>query len=759
MQTHVLGFPRMGASRELKFALERHWRGELSAQGLVDIGRELTVRHWEIQREAGLSLVAVGDFSFYDHVLDTAAMLGLLPGRFADEPRPLFPETYFAMARGDAEKNLPPLDMTKWFDTNYHYLAPEITPGMTPRLARQAVIEDARLAVSLGHRPKAVLLGPLTFLSLCRAEDGADRFELLPGIMAVYREILQQLAPLCPVIQIDEPILCTEMATAAKAYFKPASVMLRAAAEGAKLLLATYFGGLGENLDLALESGFDILHLDATRAGHELSGVADRLLGDMSLSLGLVSGRNIWKTDLARAVATARDMARKLGEDRLLIGTGCSLLHCPVDLERERALAPDVRRTMSFAVQKCREVAVIAEAAEGWDHAETLAKNAADLAAGRDNPLACDPAVRRRLEGVTPAMLSRQSPFAERKKAQQARLNLPLLPTTTIGSFPQTAAIRAARLALRRGEMDQAGYRAAMQEAIADAVARQEALSLDVLVHGEPERNDMVEYFGQMLGGFCFTENGWVQSYGSRCVKPPVIFGDVSRPAPMTVDWIGHAQSLTQKPVKGMLTGPVTILNWSFVREDIPRAEVCRQIALAVRDEVADLERAGTPIIQIDEAAFREGLPLGRADQEAYLTWAVECFRLTASGVSDATQIHTHMCYSEFGTIIRWIAAMDADVISIECSRSKMELLSAFGEFEYPNDIGPGIYDIHSPRVPGVEEMAGLLRKAMAVIPAERLWVNPDCGLKTRDWPETMASLANVVAAAKMLRAEIEAEK
>ncbi len=755
MQTHVLGFPRMGAARELKFALERHWRGELPASDLAAVGRDLMVRHWNVQRDAGLTYVTVGDFSFYDHVLDTAAMFGLVPGRFADMDRPLFPDVMFAMARGDADRNLPAMDMTKWFDTNYHYIVPEIAPGMTPRLGRATVVDDARLAVSLGHRPKAALVGPLTFLSLCREEDGADRFELLPGIMAAYRELLRQLSPLCPVIQIDEPILCTDMERQARAYFRPACEMLCAAAEGSRLVLATYFGGLGENLDLALESGFDILHLDATRAGHELSEVARRLPPAMSLSLGLVSGRNIWKTDLARAVETTRGMADRLGPDRVMVGSSCSLLHCPVDLERETALDSVVRRTMAFAVQKCREAAVIAEAAEGWDHAAILSRTAADLAAGRDNPQARDPAVRRRLEGVVPTMLSRKSPFAERKKAQQERLALPLLPATTIGSFPQTAAIRAARLALRRGEMDQPGYRAAMQAAIADAVARQEALGLDVLVHGEPERNDMVEYFGQMLAGFCFTENGWVQSYGSRCVKPPVIFGDVSRPHPMTVDWIGHARSLTAKPVKGMLTGPVTILNWSFVREDIPRSEVCRQIALAVRDEVLDLERAGVPIIQIDEAAFREGLPLARANQEAYLTWAVECFRLTASGVSDATQIHTHMCYSEFGTIIRWIAAMDADVISIECSRSAMALLDAFREYEYPNDIGPGIYDIHSPRVPGVEEMAGLVRKAAAVIPAERLWVNPDCGLKTRDWPETMASLKNMVAAAKVLREEI----
>jgi 5-methyltetrahydropteroyltriglutamate--homocysteine methyltransferase len=755
MESHVLGFPRIGASRELKFALERHWRGELSASELSDIGRELAVRHWSIQRDAGLGYVTVGDFSFYDHVLDTAVMLGLAPPRHAAAGRPLFPDTYFAMARGDASRNVAALDMTKWFDTNYHYIVPEIDPGMTPTLARAPVVDDARLAASLGHRPKAALLGPVTFLSLCRLHGGADRFELLPDIAAIYREVVRRLAPLCPIIQIDEPILCTDMPAAARAYFKPAWEMLREAAGGSRLLLAAYFGGLGENLDLALDCGCHALHLDLVRGGHELAAVVGRIPGDMALSLGIVNGRNIWKTDLVQAVSTVRGVADRLGDERVMVATSCSLVHVPVDVGTERALDPVWRGAMAFAVQKCREAVVIAEAASGWDHTAALSEHEACRAARDADRRTCDPAVRQRLKALVPAMRSRRSPFATRRAVQQKRLGLPLLPTTTIGSFPQTADIRAARLALRRGETDHAAYAAAMRQVIADAVARQEALGLDVLVHGEPERTDMVEYFGQMLAGFCFTENGWVQSYGSRCVKPPVICGDVSRPKAMTVDWITHAQSLTHKPVKGMLTGPVTILNWSFVREDIPRAEVCRQIALAMRDETLDLERAGTPIIQIDEAAFREGLPLARADREDYLAMAVDCFRLTAAGVSDATQIHTHMCYSEFGDVIRWIAAMDADVISIECSRSAMALLEVFGEFEYPNDIGPGVYDIHSPRVPGVQELAGLVRRALAVIPAARLWVNPDCGLKTRDWPETMASLKNMVAAARLVRAEI----
>ncbi|MFZ5811478.1 MAG: 5-methyltetrahydropteroyltriglutamate--homocysteine S-methyltransferase [Thermodesulfobacteriota bacterium] len=758
MESHILGFPRVGAARELKFALERHWRGEMSARELADLGRDLTARHWKVQADAGLSLVAVGDFSFYDHVLDTAVMLGLTPERFADGS-PVFPDRYFRMARGDAEKNVPAMDMTKWFDTNYHYIVPELIPGMVPRLSRATVIEDARLARDLGYRPKAVLLGPVTFLSLCKVSGGLERFELLPEVAAVYREVLRQLVPLCPWIEIDEPVLCTDMPLAARAAFLPACAMLREGAKGARLMLGTFFGGLGDNLDLALASGFDALHLDLTRSGDRLGEVLDRLPGGMALSLGLVDGRNIWKTDLERAVSTARDAASRLGRDRVFAASGCSLLHSPVDVDLEDGLDPALRRTMAFAVQKCREVGIIGEVLAGVEHGAALRGNAADLAAGRGLPGVRDPEVRRRLETVTPEMLSRHSPFAERKKCQDAALGLPLLPTTTIGSFPQTADIRAARLALRRGDIDPAAYEARIREVIADVVARQEALGLDVLVHGEPERNDMVEYFGQMLRGFAFTGNGWVQSYGSRCVKPPVIYADVSRPGPMTVSWIGHARSLTQRPVKGMLTGPVTILNWSFVRDDLPRSEVCRQIALAMRDEVLDLERSGVPVIQIDEAAFREGLPLARADQEAYLTWAVDCFRLTSSGVADQTQIHTHMCYSEFGGIIRWIAAMDADVVSIESSRSKMELLEAFREYEYPNDIGPGVYDIHSPRVPGVEEMAGLVRRALEVVPAGRLWINPDCGLKTRAWPEAMASLANMVQAARIVRAECQNRK
>ncbi|GAB7080375.1 5-methyltetrahydropteroyltriglutamate--homocysteine S-methyltransferase [Megalodesulfovibrio paquesii] len=756
METHVLGFPRIGSARELKVALEKRWRGESSAEQLDATARELKIRHWALQREAGLSLVAVGDFSLYDHVLDTAVALGLVPPRFVAQDGESAQDRYFRMARGDAARNLPAMAMKKWFDTNYHFMVPELSPGLQPTPGGLPAIEDAALAQSLGFRPKTVLLGPITFLSLCREDHGADRWALMPALLEAYAELVRQAAVRSKWIQLDEPILCTEMSPDARAFFAQSCKAIRRAAGDCPVMLAAYYGPLGRNLELALDSGFAAVHVDAVRGRQELEAVVSRLPGGMRLSLGLVDGRNIWKTDLNAARQRAEELARRLGVERLLLGSSCSLLHSPVDLESETLLPARERRWMAFAAQKCREVAALGEAVAGNADEAFFAENAACLAERRAAPELCDPAVRERIAAVEPAMTRRQSPFPVRKGLQQAALQLPLLPTTTIGSFPQTAEIRTARLAHRRGEMSNDAYAQFLEQTIADTVARQEALGLDVLVHGESERNDMVEYFGQMLQGFRFSGNGWVQSYGSRCVKPPIILGDVSRPGPMTLRWIGHAQSLTRKPVKGMLTGPVTILNWSFVRDDLPRSEVCRQIALAIRDEVQDLEAAGVQIIQIDEAAFREGLPLAPEAQETYLEWAVEAFRLASSGVQDGTQIHTHMCYSEFGPILRWIAAMDADVVSIESSRSGMTLLQAFNDFDYPNDIGPGIYDIHSPRVPEVEEMVQLLRKALEVIDAERLWVNPDCGLKTRAWPETMRSLANLVAAAKAVRAEVQ---
>jgi 5-methyltetrahydropteroyltriglutamate--homocysteine methyltransferase len=753
MKSHVLGFPRIGAGRELKQALEDYWKGVSDAEALVAVGNRLQERHWRIQQEAGLSLVATGDFSFYDHILDTIAMLGAIPPRFRDEGSgPELPlASYFRMARGDASHNLPPLEMTKWFDTNYHYLVPEFTPDLEFRPASHRIVEATRRAKELGYCPKPVLPGPITFLCLGKEIHGADRWRRLEEILPLYGQVIAQLAPLCEWIEIDEPILCTDLPDPAREAFPAALRTLKAAAGSTRVLLATYFGELGDNLGLALESGCDGLHIDLTRAPQQLDAVLERLPRSMSLSAGIVDGRNIWKNDLAHSARTLARIADSIGSERLLVASGCSLLHTPVDLDLETDLDPVLKGGMAFAVQKCREIAVLHEQLTGRDRTSVLSAHSAALAARSRHPGVCRDEVRHRCAAVSAEDLRRASPFPVRKQAQ-AWLHLPTLPTTTIGSFPQTAEIRAMRLKYRRGAVDRNTYEEFLRRQIATAIRHQEELGLDVLVHGEPERNDMVEYFGQQLEGFCFTRNGWVQSYGSRCVKPPVIYGDVSRPRPMTVPWIRYAQSLTEKPVKGMLTGPVTILCWSFVRDDLPRSEVCRQIALAVRDEVLDLEAAGICIIQIDEAALREGLPLRKRDYDSYLRWAVDGFRLAVSGVRDGTQIHTHMCYSEFNTIVPWIAAMDADVISIESSRSRMELLEAFRAFAYPNDIGPGIYDIHSPRVPGVEEMTELLDKALAVVPAERLWVNPDCGLKTRDWPEALASLRNMVAAAREIR-------
>ncbi|MEF2230591.1 MAG: 5-methyltetrahydropteroyltriglutamate--homocysteine S-methyltransferase [Pseudodesulfovibrio sp.] len=754
MNAHVLGFPRMGINRELKWALEKFWRNETGEAELLAVADELRRRHWAIQAGAGMDLLPVGDFSLYDHVLDTVALLGAAPDRFGHPGGEVDLATYFRMARGDAARSIPAMEMTKWFDTNYHYLVPELSPDtrFTPSPAR--LLADVRAVKAMGRSAKPVLLGPVTFLSLAKTVPGHDRFDLIEPLTEAYEAVIRELADHCAWIQVDEPVLCTDLPAGAAAAFRHAYGRLHAAAGSSRLLLTTYFGDLGDNLELACSLPVDGLHLDLVRGADQLHGVLDALAPDRTLSLGLVDGRNIWKTDLA-AAATKLNIARQhCTADRLMVASSCSLLHSPVDLEAETGLDPAIRAWMAFAVQKVAEVAALKQAAEGRTSA-LFAANADALRARAAHPDVADDAVRRRAGSVTEAQLRREFPVAERLAAQHARLQLPPLPTTTIGSYPQTAEIRQVRRQYKRGEINEPEYVAAMRGQIAEVVARQHELGLDVLVHGEPERNDMVEYFGQQLRGFCFTGNGWVQSYGSRCVKPPVIHGDVSRPGSMTVDWSVYAQSLTDKPMKGMLTGPVTILCWSFVRDDLPRAEVCRQIALAMRDEVRDLEKAGIKIIQIDEAALREGMPLRRARQEAYLRWAVDCFRLTAGIAGKATQIHSHMCYSEFNAILPWIAAMDADVISIEASRSRMELLDAFESFDYPAEIGPGVYDIHSPRVPGEDEIAGLLRKALEVIPADRLWVNPDCGLKTRAWPEVIPSLENMVGAARRLRKQI----
>jgi 5-methyltetrahydropteroyltriglutamate--homocysteine methyltransferase len=752
MNAHVLGFPRMGINRELKWSLEKHWRGETSEADLTADARSLKNRHWEIQAQAGMDLLPVGDFSLYDHVLDTIALLGAVPPRFGWGGGEVGLETYFHMARGNAGKNIPAMKMTKWFDSNYHYIVPELSPETRFGKTHSRLLDDVRAVRGLGKSPKPVLVGPVTFLMLAKEIGGCSRWDHLAPLADAYCDIIAELDAHCAWIQLDEPVLCTDLPDAARQAFESAYAKLGAAANSSRLLLTTYFGELDDNLDLALSLPVDGLHVDLVRGPKQLDEVLSKLPPRMTLSLGLVDGRNVWKTELDTAYRRLSAARVKVKPGRIMIGSSCSLLHSPVDLSRETGLAPELKQWMAFAVQKCDEIAALKHAATTGEKRAVFEDNKASLLARAAHPHVQDKETRSRIQAVTPGMYHRASPFAVRSVVQKERLGLPLFPTTTIGSYPQTAEIRKDRLRYRKGELSGTEYAEAMQGHIAEAVDRQEELGLDVLVHGEPERTDMVEHFGQQLKGFCFTANGWVQSYGSRCVKPPIIFGDVSRPEKMTVDWAVYAQGLTDKPMKGMLTGPVTILCWSFVRNDLPREEVCRQIGLAIRDEVLDLEAAGIGVIQIDEAALREGMPIRKAEQDAYLRWAVDCFRLASGGVRDDTQIHSHMCYSKFNAIIPWIAEMDADVISIEASRSNMELLDAFNAYEYPAEIGPGVYDIHSPRVPGEDEMYSLLQKALDVIPAERLWVNPDCGLKTRAWPETLASLRNMAAAARRLR-------
>ncbi|TCT19723.1 5-methyltetrahydropteroyltriglutamate--homocysteine S-methyltransferase [Thiobaca trueperi] len=752
---HNLGFPRIGVARELKWALESYWKGESDRDALLATARTLRGRHWTIQREAGLDQVPVGDFSFYDQMLDHSAMLGVVPERFGPVADSVDLDTYFRMARGRAPTGEPAAacEMTKWFDTNYHYIVPELRADQVFRLASGKLFDEVDEARALGLTPRPVLIGPLTYLWMAKTRGGDfDRLSLLERLLPVYGEILARLkAQGVDWVQIDEPILVLDLPTDWRLAFESAYSQLTG--NRPKLLLTTYFGALGDNLHRACHLPVDGLHLDLVRAPEQLERVIDWLPGTKVLSVGIIDGRNVWRADLSGILDRLEPLHARLGE-RLWIAPSCSLLHVPVDLQQEDGLDAEIRAWMAFATQKIGEVCVIKEALEQGREAvaETLRASDAAVTSRRGSARLQRPDVRGRAAAVDDAQARRQSPYAARAEVQQARFGLPPYPTTTIGSFPQTPEIRAARRDHKSGQLDDSGYAAAMREQIAIAVQAQESYGIDVLVHGEPERNDMVEYFGEQLDGFVFTRNGWVQSYGSRCVKPPVIFGDVARPAPMTVDWTRYAQSLTERPMKGMLTGPVTILQWSFVRDDQPRAETCLQIALALRDEVRDLEQAGIGIIQIDEPAFREGLPLRRADWPGYLEWAVRCFRIASCGVEDATQIHTHMCYSEFNDIIAAIADLDADVITIETARSDMELLDAFSDFAYPNEIGPGVYDIHSPNVAQIEAMIGLMRKAAERIPPARLWVNPDCGLKTRGWPEVEASLRNMVEAARLLR-------
>jgi 5-methyltetrahydropteroyltriglutamate--homocysteine methyltransferase len=752
--THNLGFPRIGERRELKFALESYWKSDLNKAALQETGTGLRNRHWRDQQQ--LTLAPVGDFSLYDQVLDMSVTLGNLPVRAGQNDGDEL-NRYFRIARGRSPADsdccgVHAGEMTKWFDTNYHYIVPEFDTSTRFALDPTRLLTQLAEAKAAGVNAKPVIIGPVTYLWLGKSKDSTDRLSLLDDLLPVYGQLLQRLAEEgVEWVQIDEPILVTELDTEWRHALNTAYHNLKASP--VNLLLTTYFGQLRDNLQLACELPVAGLHLDAISARNEVARITDWLPGHKVLSLGVIDGRNIWKTDLTATLNWLEPLHQKLRE-RLWLAPSCSLLHVPVDLDSETTMDPEIRSWLAFARQKLDELQLLARALdEGREAvADELESNASAVLSRKDSTRVTDPEVRRSVAAITPEMGRRNSDFQTRSALQARHLRLPQYPTTTIGSFPQTREIRQTRLKFRKGELGQEEYQHLIREEIRQCVRKQEDLGLDVLVHGEAERNDMVEYFGEQLEGYVFSRFGWVQSYGSRCVKPPILFGDISRPSAMTVDWIRYAQSLTDKPLKGMLTGPVTILNWSFVRDDQPRKDTCLQLALAIRKEVLDLEAAGVNIIQIDEAALREGLPLRQSDWQAYLDWAIEAFRITANGVKDETQIHTHMCYSEFNDIIEAIARMDADVITIETSRSDMELLDAFKGFSYPNDIGPGVYDIHSPNVPATEQIVSLMHKAAERIPAERLWINPDCGLKTRSWNEVIPALKGMVAAAQALR-------
>jgi 5-methyltetrahydropteroyltriglutamate--homocysteine methyltransferase len=765
----TLGTPRIGPRRELKAALESYWAGKSSAASLMEVAAGLRAANWARQRSLGVTIIPSNDFSLYDQVLDTSVMIGAIPDVYGWKGGEVSLDTYFAMARGAQssetsscghprhDAGAPAQEMTKWFDTNYHYMVPELSSAQNFALASLKPLDEYLEAKALGYQTRPVLLGPVTYLKLAKSKDaGFSPLSLLPRLMPVYLDILRRLAANGAAwVQIDEPCLALDLDDDERQALRAAYSQIARALPNLEVMLATYFGALGDNLDDALSLPVSGLHLDLVRAPQQLDAVLEKVPNGLVLSLGVIDGRNIWRADLPATLQKLESVVGRRGTDHIQIAPSCSLLHVPIDLDQETALDPAVKSWLAFAVQKMKELVVIGQALVGRKPDASSA--AAAVAARKASAKVHDPKVAARMASLTPDLAKRSRPFAARAQAQRRRFGLPPFPTTTIGSFPQTAEVRQARAAHAKGTLSDAEYDGFLKQATARAVQWQEEIGLDVLVHGEFERNDMVQYFGEQLTGFAFTKHGWVQSYGSRCVRPPILFGDVSRPKPMTVAWWTYAQSLTTKPMKAMLTGPVTILNWSFVRDDIPRSQACRQIALAIRDEVADLEAAGAAMIQIDEAALREGLPLRRAEWKAYLDWAIESFRLCSSGVADTTQIHTHMCYAEFNDIIDAIAAMDADVISIETSRSKMELLDAFREYRYPNEIGPGIYDIHSPRVPNVAEMINLLKLARERLSDSQLWVNPDCGLKTRRWEEVRPALANMVKAAVLARHHISA--
>ena len=759
MLKNNLGYPRVGAHRELKKASEQYWAGKTGKQELFAAARAIREQNWKLQQEAGIDLIPCNDFSYYDQVLDTSLMLGVIPQRYTQvlskNPDNSEIDLYFAMARGYQKDGLDitAMEMTKWFDTNYHYIVPEFTANQQFKIFSEKVFEEFNLGLkTLGKAPKTVLIGPVTYLLLGKEkEQGFEKIDLIKNLVPVYIEILKKLKSYgAEWVQLDEPFLALDLTQKEKDAYIYAYKEIRKGCVGLNLMVATYFESLHENTPLALSLPIDALHIDLVRAPQQLDKVLSLVPDNLILSLGVIDGRNIWKNDYIRSLSLIKNAVAAIGIDRVMIAPSCSLLHTPFDLDLETAINPEIKNWMAFARQKLTEIDELSQIIDGNN--DLLQANLKAISSRNISKLIHRQEVKQRVAAITDADADRVSPFAKRQKIQQQTFKLPLFPTTTIGSFPQTDEIRQLRAKLKKGDLTQEQYDAEIAKATIDAIRWQEEVGLDVLVHGEFERNDMVEYFGELLDGFLFTKNGWVQSYGSRCVKPPVIYGDVSRPADMTVKWSSFAQANTDKLMKGMLTGPVTILQWSFVRDDQPRSVTTNQIALAIRDEVVALEQAGIKVIQIDEPAIREGLPLRKADWAVYLDWAVRAFRISAAGVQDETQIHTHMCYSEFNDIIKHIADMDADVITIETSRSQMELLEAFADFKYPAEIGPGVYDIHSPRVPTTEEMVSLLEKAADLLPVGNIWVNPDCGLKTRKWPETKIALQNMVDAAKAAR-------
>jgi 5-methyltetrahydropteroyltriglutamate--homocysteine methyltransferase len=784
VKTHNLGYPRIGEKRELKQATEAFWKGEVSEREIARTGADIRRTNWLKQQSAGIDLIPVNDFSFYDQTLDMSCLLGNVPPRFQWKGGQTDVNTVFTIARGtqggaslvEEDAATPAEDekdcqtgkvstfaseMTKWFDTNYHYIVPEFHAGTKFALSSSKVFDEFAEAKALGINAKPVLVGPVTYLSLGKVQDSKnpqfDPFALLDNLVAVYAEIVGKLAAEgAQWIQLDEPVLSLDLSDKQRAALKSAYERIAKAKGSAKILVATYFGGVRDNLDAYLALPVDALHFDFVRGAEDIDAVLAKFPKDKILSVGIVEGRNVWKNDYDSSLAVLQKAKAAVGAERLWVAPSCSLLHAPITLKNESKLDSELKDWLAFADQKLVEVTDLRQLLDGTGAKEALAANQAAAASRKTSKRIHNDAVKARLQTVKERDYSRASPFAARRQSQATKLALPEFPTTTIGSFPQTKEVRQARAQWKKGTLSEVDYDKFLKAETAKCVAFQDEIGIDMPVHGEFERNDMVEYFGEQLEGFAFTSNGWVQSFGSRYVKPPIIFGDVSRPKPMTVYWSQYAQSLTKRPMKGMLTGPVTILQWSFVRDDQPRSATTYQIALAIRDEVVDLEAAGIAAIQIDEPAFREGLPLRRSEWDHYLDWAVKTFRLSACGVRDDTQIHTHMCYSEFNDIIGSIADMDADVITIETSRSNMELLEAFVDFKYPNEIGPGVYDIHSPRVPPEGEMVNLMGKAEAVLPRRNLWVNPDCGLKTRQWAEVIPSLKNMVAAAKLLRTSAE---